>query len=50
MFAAMILFAFLGWRYKPISLDELHKIDEEEKLNAGEKPSPLEFAAEKTQL
>lgn len=50
MFAAMILFSWLAYRYKPISLDELQKIDEEEKLKAGEKPSPLDFASEKTQL
>lgn len=38
----MAIFAWLAYRYKSIPLEELDKIDEEEKLKSQEKSSPLD--------
>ncbi|XP_070494632.1 peptide transporter family 1-like [Chironomus tepperi] len=44
MFVDMIVFAWLGIRYKPIPLDEIKKAEEEEKaLKDGKSSDPLEF-------
>lgn len=44
MFLDMIIFAWLAIRYKSISLDELKKIDDEQKALEGyEKPDPMDF-------
>lgn len=46
MFVDMALFAFLALRYKAIPLDELKKIDDEQKSlddRYGEKNDPLDF-------
>lgn len=44
MFVDMGIFAWLAIRYKAISLDELDKIDEEQKaLEEPEKKDPLDF-------
>lgn len=44
MFVDMGIFTWLGIRYKPISLDEIKKAEEEEKaLKDGKNSDPLEF-------
>ena len=44
MFVDMIIFAWLGIRYKPISLDLIKQAEEEEKaLKDGKGSDPLEF-------
>lgn len=44
MFVDMIIFAWLGYRYKGISLDEIKKAEEEEKaLKDGKNTDKLNF-------
>ena len=44
MFVDMIVFSWLGIRYKPIPLEEIKKAEEEEKaLKDGKGSDPLEF-------
>ena len=44
MFVDMIIFAWLGYRYKGIPLDEIKKAEEDEKaLKDGKNTNCLEF-------
>ena len=44
MFVDMVIFAWLGIRYKPIPLDEIDKAEAEDKaLKDGKSSDPLEF-------